>query len=127
MKPKIVNIEDEARANEWFRREIVTGEHSQVFVMSLNPGEDVGEETHTPDQTLTFVEGIGNAVLNDEKFEIEPGMLVFVPAGTKHNFINTDSIKMKLYTVYAPNEHKAGTNHETKEEALEDPNEQHES
>lgn len=118
------NIEDLARENENFRQEVTTGQHSQVVLMSLLPGEDIGEEVHAVDQTLVFVEGTGRAVLDGQESAFAAGSLVFVPAGTRHNFTNTGGGKVKLYTVYAPPEHKPGTVHPTKadaagEEALE--------
>lgn len=118
------NITELAKANTWFRKEVVTGEHSQVFLMSINPGEDIGLETHHDvDQTLVFVAGTGKAVLNGQEEPIEADALFFVPAGTEHNFVNTGTEPLKLFTVYAPNEHIAGTNHETKQDAENDPHE----
>ncbi|MEP7162281.1 MAG: cupin domain-containing protein [Candidatus Moraniibacteriota bacterium] len=117
------NIIESAKKNDWFRKEIVTGENSQVFLMSIDAGEDIGEETHSLDQTLVFVSGHGIAMLDGKEVPVESGDLFFVPAGTKHNFINNGSEPLKLFTVYAPNEHVRGTNHETKADALTDPNE----
>jgi mannose-6-phosphate isomerase-like protein (cupin superfamily) len=111
------DIVEVAKANTLFRKELVTGPHSQIVIMSLKPGEDIGEEVHQVDQTLAFVLGEGKAVLNDKESHIASGHLVFVPAGTKHNFINTGMVDMKLYTVYAPAEHKPGTVHATKKDA----------
>jgi mannose-6-phosphate isomerase-like protein (cupin superfamily) len=114
-----------ARDNTWFRKEVVTGEKAQVFLMSIKPGEDIGLETHPDtDQVLVFVAGSGEALLGGKSEAIKPGALFFVPAGMEHNFVNTGSEPLKLYTVYAPNEHVAGTNHETKSDAEHDPHEQ---
>lgn len=113
-----------ARANDWFRKEVVTGEKSQVMLMCIKPGEEIGEETHDVDQTLVFVSGTGEAVLENVTEKFDDGDLFFVPAGTKHNFKNTGTELLKLFTVYAPSEHVAGTNHQTKEDAENDPNEQ---
>ena len=110
------NIMQLAKENTYFRKEVVTGEYSQVVLMSVQPGEDVGKEIHQVDQTLFFIEGNGQAVLDEEKNEVGPGSLVFVPAGMSHNFINTGNIPLKLITVYAPAEHKPGTVHKTKAE-----------
>jgi mannose-6-phosphate isomerase-like protein (cupin superfamily) len=107
-----------ARQNEYFRQTIVTGEHSQVVVMTLQPGEDIGEETHKGDQMLFFVEGSGEAVLDGETSAVGPNDMVFVPAGTLHNFVNTGGKKLRLVTTYAPPEHPEGTVHETKAEAM---------
>ncbi len=104
--------------NTDFRREIFTNEHSQVVVMSVEPGEDVGEETHDVDQVLVFVAGEGQSVLDGERGSIRPGTLVSVPAGTLHNFVNTGQEPLKLYTIYAPPEEEPGTLHRTKAEAV---------
>ncbi len=106
-----------AKKNDYFRKELATGEHTQIVVMSIKPGEDIGEEVHTVDQTLIFVEGKGEAVLNGAKSAVGIGTLTFVPAGTKHNFINTGSSNLKLFTIYAPPQHKPGVVHKTKAEA----------
>jgi mannose-6-phosphate isomerase-like protein (cupin superfamily) len=107
------------RANAYFRQEILTNEHSQVVLMSVEPGDDVGEETHDVDQVLVFVEGEGESVLNGERGRIGAGSLVSVPAGTRHNFINTGTTPLKLYTIYAPPEEEPGTLHRTRAEAME--------
>jgi len=107
------------RENAYFRQEILTNEHSQVVLMSVEPGDDVDEETHDVDQVLVFVEGEGESVLNGERGRIGAGSLVSVPAGTRHNFINTGATPLKLYTVYAPPEEEPGTLHRTRAEAME--------
>ena len=123
MKPLVINIEAVAEGNDFFRDEIVTGEHSQITVMSIEAGEDIGEETHDVDQALIFVKGTGKSIMDDKEYDIEPGTLAFVPAGTKHNFINTGKEKLKLFTLYAPSAHVPGTIHPTKKDAETDPNE----
>ncbi|HVZ58585.1 MAG TPA: cupin domain-containing protein, partial [Patescibacteria group bacterium] len=103
-----------------FRKVIYTGPHAQLVLMSLLPGEEIGEEVHkTTDQVLFFVAGDEEveAVINDKPFWVEEHGVVFVPAGTKHNFINKGSEDLKLYTLYAPPAHKDGTIHETKNDA----------
>ena len=106
------------RENQTFRTELVTGSLSQLVVMSIEPGSEIGEEVHEEvDQTLVFVEGEGAAILDGETSAVGPNALVFVPAGTRHNFRNTGAQPLKLYTIYAPPEHPAGTVHATKEEA----------
>lgn len=112
------NIRQLAQDNTDFRREILTNEHSQIVLMSVGPGDDIGDETHDVDQTLAFVEGEGEAILDGRKSRIEPGSLVAVPAGTRHNFVNTGSKPLKLYTIYSPPEEPPGTVHRTKEDAL---------
>ncbi len=110
------NIIDLAKQNAFYRKEIVTGEHSQVVIMSIPIGEEIGAEAHTVDQILVFVQGHGQAIINDVVSEVYPNHLVFVPAGTKHNFKNTGSEDLKLFTVYAPAEDAVGTLEETKPE-----------
>ena len=112
------DIVELARANDLFRREVTTSKFSQVVLMSIEPGSEIGEETHDDvDQVLVFVEGDGEAVLEGQAAPVVPNQLVFVPAGTLHNFRNTGSGPLKLYTVYSPPEHEPGTIHHTKEEA----------
>lgn len=105
------------RENTNFRTVLATAESSQVVVMSIEPGSEIGEETHDLDQVLVFVEGTGEAVLDGESSAVGPGHLVLVPAGALHNFLNTGPAPLKLYTVYAPPEHPDGTVHVTKAEA----------
>lgn len=107
-----------AKRNEDFRREVITGKHSQVVLMSIPPGEQIGEEVHEGvDQTLIFVSGVGQAILNGEKSPVTINSLYFVPAGTRHNFINIGPSPLKLYTIYAPPEHAPGTVFKTRAEA----------
>jgi mannose-6-phosphate isomerase-like protein (cupin superfamily) len=107
-----------AKQNEDFRRVVTTGQYSQVVLMSLAPGEEIGEEIHrTVDQTLVFVSGVGEAILNGEKTPITTNSLYFVPAGTRHNFVNTGPTSLKLYTVYAPPQHAPGAVFKTSAEA----------
>lgn len=113
-----VDILQEARNNEAFRRVILTGEHEQVVVMTIPPGGEIGDEVHPDtDQVLTFVDGTGEARLDGETTEVEPNDLVFVRAGTRHNFVNTGDRPLRLITIYAPPEHEPGTVHQTKAEA----------
>lgn len=109
-----VDIVALAKKNDFFRKEIVTGPHSQVVLMSIAVGDDIGEEVHKVDQTLIFVEGHGQAIVNGQVSEVFPNSLVFVPAGTRHNFKNIGSQPMKLYTIYAPAQHKPGALEKTK-------------
>jgi mannose-6-phosphate isomerase-like protein (cupin superfamily) len=112
------DIVKRAKANSYFREVLATGPHSQVVVMSIPPGGDIGEEVHDDvDQTLVFVEGEGEAILDGEKSAVGVDRLVHVPAGTRHNFVNTGKVDLRLYTIYAPPEHKPGTIHKTKAEA----------
>ena len=101
-----------------FRRVLWTGENSQLVIMTIPAGEEIGEETHDGiDQILTFVSGTGEAIVAGESTAIAQGDLVVVPAGTKHNFRNTGVNPLVLYTTYAPAEHADGAVHRTKAEA----------
>ena len=112
------DILDLARSSDDFRREIATGPHEQVVVMTIRPGEEIGEEVHEHgDQVLLFVEGDGEAVVAGETRPVGEGQLVLVPAGTLHNFRATGDRPLRLVTVYAPPEHEPGTVHRTKAEA----------
>ena len=116
-----------AKENENFRQVLFTTELSQLVLMSVAPGDDIGEETHEDtDQILSFVVGSGEAVIEGESRPVAAGSVVVVPAGTRHNFINQGGEPLKLYTIYVPPNHKDGTVHRTKQDALKDPNEQHE-
>jgi len=113
-----VDITRVARDNDAFRREVLTGEHEQVVVMTIPPGGEIGEEVHPDtDQVLAFVDGKGEAQLDGESSEVGPNDLVFVRAGTRHNFVNTGDAPLRLITIYAPPEHQPGTVHQTKEDA----------
>jgi mannose-6-phosphate isomerase-like protein (cupin superfamily) len=111
------NLERDALENDNFRKVLNTTERSQLVLMSLLPHEDIGEEVHEVDQFIRIEEGAGQAVLDGEEFDIEDGFAVVVPAGTRHNIINTGDGEMKLYTIYTPPNHADGIIHKTKEEA----------
>ncbi len=99
-----------------FRRVLWTGEHTQLVIMTIPPGGEIGEEVHPDtDQVLTFVSGTGEARIEKQKKAVAQGDLVVVPAGKKHNFVNTGPNPLVLYTVYGPPEHADGAIHETKE------------
>jgi mannose-6-phosphate isomerase-like protein (cupin superfamily) len=101
-----------------FRRVLWTGEHTQLVIMTIPPGGEIGQETHEDtDQILTFVSGTGEAVVGGQKSPVAQGDLVVVPAGTEHNFRNTGVNSLVLYTVYGPPEHADGIVHATKAEA----------
>ncbi|MEE6273422.1 cupin domain-containing protein [Georgenia wangjunii] len=101
-----------------FRRVLWTGEHTQLVIMTIPAGGEIGEETHEDiDQVLAFVSGVGKAVIEGSTKSLVPGDIVVVPAGTKHNFTNTGENPLVLYTVYGPPEHADGAVHATKEEA----------
>jgi mannose-6-phosphate isomerase-like protein (cupin superfamily) len=101
-----------------FRRVLWTGDHTQLVIMTIPPGGEIGEEVHEGiDQILTFVSGTAEARVAGETKSVAPGDLVVVPAGTKHNFVNTGPNPLVLYTVYGPPEHADGAVHHTKDEA----------
>lgn len=121
MKGYIAHIEKISRENSNFRKVLYTAKHSQLVVMSLKPREEIGEEVHLLDQFIRVEAGEGLVVLNGKEERIEDGFAVVVPAGTKHNIINTsDKKEMKLYTIYSPPNHRDGIVHKTKEEAMAD-------
>ena len=104
--------------NDAFRREVLTGQHGQVVVMTIPPGGEIGDEVHSDtDQVLAFVDGRGEARIEGETSPIGPNDLVFVHAGTRHNFVNTGDAPLRLITIYAPPHHPPGTVHLTKAEA----------
>lgn len=118
MKGYIANIEKLSLKNENFRQVLYTTKNSQLVVMSLKGGEDIGEEIHQLDQFIRCESGSGKAILDGVEYEISDGFVIFVPAGAKHNIINISSDKpMKLYTLYSPPNHRDGVIHQTKAEA----------
>ena len=111
--PLDIDIVQLARGNDAFRREIATGEHSQIVAMTIPPGGEIGEEVHEEnDQLLVFVDGQADAVLDGKTSVVGPNDLVLVPAGTRHNLVNTGDGPLRLVTEHAP-----GTVHQTKAEA----------
>lgn len=108
----------EIEENSFFRKVVFTGQKTQLVVMTIPPGGEIGEETHTyVEQTFFFHEGTGTVQLDGETYPVVAGDVVVITPGTKHNFINTGSSPVKLYTVYAPPNHLDGTVHHTKEDA----------
>lgn len=115
----VTNIEERAITNKYFREVLYTDERVQLVVMSLLPLEDIGEEVHQLDQFIRIEKGEGKAVLNGVDHAIVDGSAIIVPKGTRHNIINTSATEaMKLYTVYAPPDHKDGLIHATKADAI---------
>ena len=101
-----------------FRRVLWTGEHTQLVIMTIPPGGEIGTEVHDDvDQILSFVSGVGKAVVSGRERKVTAGDIVVVPAGKKHNFLNDGPNPLVLYTVYGPPEHSDGAVHKTKEEA----------
>lgn len=114
------NIEDLTLGNKDFRRVVYTGKHTQLVLMSLRKGEEIGEEVHDDrDQFFRVEKGKGEVVIDGERHKIRRDDAIVVPAGARHNVINTGDKSLKLYTLYGPPEHKDGTVHHTKGEAEE--------
>ena len=119
-----VNIGKASLENNNFRKVLYTAKNCQLVVMSLLPNEDIGEEVHTLDQFIRIEEGKGKAILDGIEHDIEAEWAVVIPAGTKHNIINTSpDSKMKLYTIYTPPEHQDGVVRATKQDAENQPEE----
>lgn len=115
------NIEELTLQNPYFRQVLYTGPNSQLVVMSLKPGEEIGAEVHPDvDQFFRIEAGEGKVVVGEgEEHSVKSGDAIVIPAGTKHNVINTSASEdLKLYTIYTPPQHPDGTIHKTKEEAL---------
>ena len=111
----VINIEKATLQNDNFRKVLNTAQNSQLVVMSLLPGEDIGVEVHDLDQFIRFESGQGKVVLNGQEHAVEDDWAVVIPAGVEHNVVNTSQTeKMKLYSIYSPPEHADGTVHPTK-------------
>lgn len=115
----ITDVEKKTLDNNYFRKVLFTGPQSQLVVMSIEPGEEIGTETHDGvDQFIRIEAGRGKAVLNGKTHELHDGSAVVIPAGTEHNIINvSDTEPLKLYSIYSPPEHPDGTVHKDKAEA----------
>ncbi|HXK36151.1 MAG TPA: cupin domain-containing protein, partial [Candidatus Paceibacterota bacterium] len=112
MKGFVADIEQKTLENTDFRRVLYTGKNSQLVVMSIPPGGEIGAEVHADvDQFLRLEQGTGKAVLDGVEHAIADKSAIVVPAGMMHNFINTGTDDMKLYSIYSPPEHKDGTVH----------------
>ena len=117
MKGFVQDIEALAVKNDAFRRVLYTAKHCQLVVMALGPGEEIGAEVHTLDQFFRVEEGTGEAVLDGTRTQLHAGFAIVVPAGATHNIINTGSGPLKLYTLYAPPNHRDGVVHLTRKDA----------
>ena len=120
MKGFVQDIEGLAIKNDEFRRVVYTATNCQLVVMALKPKEEIGAEVHKLDQFFRVEEGSGEAVVNGVRTAIRKGFAVLVPAGANHNIINTGKVPMKLYTLYAPPNHREGVVHHTRQEAAAD-------
>jgi mannose-6-phosphate isomerase-like protein (cupin superfamily) len=117
MKGYVQDIEAIAIANQDFRQVLYTAQHCQLVVMALKPHEDIGAEVHKLDQFFRVEQGCGVAVLDGVRTPIQAGYAVVVPAGTRHNIVNTGTEALKLYTIYAPPNHRDGVVHHTRADA----------
>jgi mannose-6-phosphate isomerase-like protein (cupin superfamily) len=120
MKGYIGDIEKETKENENFRKVLYTAKNCQLVVMCIQPGDEIGEEVHDLDQFIRIEDGEAKAILNDVEYKMEDDYAVVIPAGVKHNLINTGDEPLKLYTIYSPPEHRDGIIHQTRESAMED-------
>jgi mannose-6-phosphate isomerase-like protein (cupin superfamily) len=117
MNGYITNIEKASLENTEFRRVLYTAQHSQLVLMSLLPGEDIGQETHELDQFIRIEKGKAKVTLDGVTHDVEDNYAVIVPAGTEHNVLNIGDESLKLYTLYSPPEHKDGVVRKTKHDA----------
>lgn len=122
-----VNIEQATLENDYFRQVLFTGKHTQLVLMTLKPGEDIGKEIHPHvDQFIRVESGTGEAVMDGETTALSDGMSIVIPAGAEHNVTNTSSTEaLRLYTLYSPPNHPDGTVHKTREEAMKAEEEEH--
>lgn len=120
MKGFCQNIEKATLANTYFREVLYTGKHSQLVLMALQPGEEIGMEVHADnDQFFRFEAGQGKVIIDGNEYGVQDGTAVIVPAGAEHNVINTSMTDtLKLYTIYSPAHHKDGIVRTTKAEAM---------
>lgn len=120
MKGYFGHLEEDVKQNANFRKVLYTGHHSQLVLMSLLPGEEIGEEIHTEnDQFFRFDQGEGKVIIDGNEYAVRDGDAVLVPAGAKHNVINTGSQPLRFYTIYSPPHHKDGIVRQTRKEAME--------
>ena len=119
MKGFKTNIENETEGNSNFRKVLYTSKYSQLVLMSLKPNEEIGEETHHEnDQFFRVESGNGICIIDGNEYKIKSGDAVIIPAGARHNLINTDTVSiLKMYTIYSPAHHKDGIIRATKKEA----------
>ena len=120
MKGYIAHIEEATKENTDYRRVLYTAKHSQLVLMSLKSGEEIGEEVHHLDQFLRFESGQGKAIIDGVEHKVKDGDAVVVPKGARHNIVNTGSGDLKLYTLYSPPNHKDGTVQATKADEYEE-------
>ena len=118
MRGYITNIEEATVKNSLYRQVLYTAKNTQLVLMNLKPGDEIGEEVHDLDQFIRFEAGEGKVVMDGQDHAVGDGIAVVIPAGTRHNVINTSAnADLKLYSLYSPPEHKVGTMHRTKKDA----------
>ena len=118
MEGFVTNIEGLTEKNADFRRVLYTGKHLQLVLMALVPGEEIGEEVHVDhDQFFRIESGNGEVVIDGRRTKIGEDDAIVVPAGARHNVVNTGTVPLKLYTVYGPPDHRDGIIRATKAEA----------
>ncbi|MBP9866728.1 MAG: cupin domain-containing protein [Candidatus Pacebacteria bacterium] len=120
MKGYIINIEEETLKNTDYRRVLYTSKHSQLVLMCVMPGDEIGEEIHHLDQFIRFEEGEGKVIFDGVEYGVSADMAVVIPQGMKHNVINTSTVPLKLYSIYSPPEHKDGIVEKTKADEVEE-------
>jgi mannose-6-phosphate isomerase-like protein (cupin superfamily) len=120
MKGYVANIERETLDNTDYRRVLYTGKHSQLVLMCIETGDEIGEETHHLDQFIRLEQGKAKFILDGVEHLVAEDWAVVVPAGTTHNVINVGEVPLKLYSVYSPPEHRDGTVHPTKADESEE-------
>lgn len=114
MNGYVTNIEKETLENESYRKVLYTAKNSQLVLMTIQPGDEIGLETHELDQFIRIEAGKATVTLDGVEHSVEDDWAVVIPAGTKHNVVNTGDEPLRLYSIYSPPEHKDGTVHATK-------------
>ncbi len=120
MKGYIANIEKKTLENEDYRRVLYTAHYSQLVLMAIQPGDEIGEEVHGLDQFIRIEQGSGVVILDGVETQVQDDFAIVIPSGTQHNVINTGDEVMKLYSIYSQPEHKDGTVHKTKADETEE-------
>lgn len=120
MKGYLTNIEKDTKENEDYRRVLYTSKNSQLVLMNVKPGDEIGMEVHELDQFIRIEEGECKVILDDVEHEVKEDWAVVIPAGTHHNVINTGEVDLKLYTIYSPPEHLDGVVQKTKADEYEE-------
>jgi mannose-6-phosphate isomerase-like protein (cupin superfamily) len=120
MKGYVNNIEKATKDNTDYRRVVYTAKNSQLVLMSIEPGDEIGEEVHDLDQFIRIEAGQAKAILDGVEHELGDDDAIVIPQGMSHNVINTGSVPLKLYSIYSPPEHKEGTVHKTKADEMEE-------